>query len=398
MTEQGVDKLYERTYAVVDLTAIRRNAENAIASIPAGTRFCAILKCDGYGHGAPPVAKSIEDLVDLFGVATVAEGYALRRNGIKKPILDLGVAPPRSYRLMLEQGIMPSIFTIRQAEEISLIAAELGVEASYMLALDTGMGRIGIPTDDKNSLELALSISRMPKLRLEGAFTHFSGADEADKSFARLQLERFRIFTERLERAGVSIPVRHISNSAGIVEGLGTEFDMVRDGICLYGLLPSRELANKRLSLEPALSWKAKLSHVKTVPAGTPISYGSTFISENEMEIGTIPVGYGDGFPRALSNKGHVLIRGRRCRILGRVCMDQFMVDVTGLSSEPGDIVTLIGRDGEESIDLYEWEELGLFPYEVLCNIGKRVPRVYVRDGEWIGKKDSFKDVYPEML
>lgn len=397
MSEKNIDQIYERTYAVIDLSAIRGNVESAKASLPAGMQFCAILKCDGYGHGAPPIARELEDLVDMFGVATIAEGYALRRNGIRKPILDLGVAPARSYRLMLEQNIMPSVFTLEQAREISALAGSMGCAASYMIPLDTGMGRIGIQTEEPDALSLALEIVRFPNMKLSGVFTHFASADECDKSFAELQLQRFTDFTDRMEAAGVSIPIRHAANSAGIVEQIGTGLTMVRDGICLYGLLPSAEVDQKRLVLTPALSWKAKLTHVKTVPAGTPISYGSSFVTEKETEIATIPVGYGDGFPRALSNRADVLIRGRRCRILGRVCMDQFMVDVSGLFAEVGDIVTLLGTDGTERIDLYEWADFGLFPYEVLCNIGKRVPRVYVRDGAWIGNKDIFRELYPDM-
>lgn len=397
MQGKSADEVYGRTYAVVDLSTIRKNVENARSVLPAGVQLCAILKCDGYGHGAPPVAKSIEDLVDLFGVATIAEGHALRRNGIWKPILDLGVAPSRSYKLMLDQDIMPSVFTVEQAREISELAGKMEITASFMMPLDTGMGRIGIQTEEAGALELAREIVSLPNLQLEGVFTHFASADEADKSFAELQLKRFLNFTGAMEASGIAIPIKHVSNSAGIVEGIGTELDMVRDGICLYGLLPSQEVRKERLAIKPALSWKAKLTHVKKVPAGTPVSYGSTFVSEREMQIATIPVGYGDGFPRLLSNQAEVLIQGRRCRILGRVCMDQFMVDVSGMDVKPGELVTLLGSDGEEEITLYEWEKYGVFPYEALCNIGKRVPRVYIRNGKLVGKKDIFREVYPDF-
>ncbi len=398
MIIKDADKVYDRTYAVIDLTAIRDNVRSAKDSLPEGTQLCAILKCDGYGHGAPPVAKAVEDIVDMFGVATVAEGHQLRRHGIWKPILDLGVAPARNYKLMLDQDIMPSIFTVEQAKKISKLAGELEIQASYMMPLDTGMGRIGIQTEEEGALELALTIAKMPNLQLEGVFTHFARADEENKDFANLQMQRFLSFTEKMEQAGIEIPIKHCANSAGIVERIGTDLNMVRDGICLYGLRPSDAVNKERLTLRPALSWKAKVTYVKDVPAGTTFSYGSTFVSDRSMRVATIPVGYGDGFPRALSNQADVLIHGKRCRILGRVCMDQFMVDVSdALETKVGDIATLLGKDGTEEVDLYEWEKLGLFPYEVLCNIGKRVPRVYVEGDTVVGKKDIFRERYADF-
>lgn len=391
---------YDRTYAVVDLDIIRENVLSAKRSLPEGCKFCAVLKADAYGHGAPAVAKAIDDLTDMYGVASVEEGGILRSHGIKKPILDLGVVPESSYERMLEEEIMPSVFTRRQAEAISRLALEAGKTAEIMLALDTGMGRIGIQTEEPGALLLAEEIAALPGLHIQGAFSHFASADEADKRYTRQQLSRFLRFTGQLEERGIELPVKHCANSAGLIEGFGTELDMVRDGISIYGLYPSAEVSRERIALRPALSWKAQISYVKTVPAGTAISYGSTFVTERETRIATIPVGYADGFPRALSNRAEVLIRGRRCRILGRICMDQFMADVSGLEPEMpeiGEPVTLLGQDGEENITLYEWEGFGLFPYEVLCGIGKRVPRVYIQENRVIGAHDAFGERYADF-
>ena len=392
------DLIYDRTYAVVDLDAIRENITEAKKALPHHMRFCAVVKADGYGHGAPAVAKNIDDLVDMYAVATVEEGCILRQHGIWKPILNLGVVPESSYTLMLEQDIMPSVFTLSQAEKIDREAEKMGIIASITLAVDTGMGRIGILAEDPEGVATAEAIARMPHLSAEGIFSHFASADESDKRFAELQYRRFMNFTEALEQRGIHIPVKHCANSAGILEGLGTEMDMVRDGISLYGLYPSGEVDRTRIHLRPALSWKANVSYVKTVPAGTTVSYGSIFTADREMEIATLPVGYADGYPRALSNQADVLIHGHRCRQLGRVCMDQIMVDVTGLGVKINDVATLLGRDGEEKITLYDWEKFGLFRYEVLCNIGKRVPRVYIRNGGIVGTHNAYDEQYEDFL
>ena len=392
------DLIYDRTYAVVDLDAIRENITEAKKALPHHMQFCAVVKADGYGHGAPAVAKNIDDLVDMYAVATVEEGCILRQHGIWKPILNLGVVPESSYTLMLEQDIMPSVFTLNQAEKIDREAEKMGIIAPITLAVDTGMGRIGILAEDPEGVTTAEAIARMPHLSAEGIFSHFASADESDKRFAELQYRRFMNFTEALEQRGIHIPVKHCANSAGILEGLGTEIDMVRDGISLYGLYPSGEVDRTRIHLRPALSWKANVSYVKTVPTGTTVSYGSIFTADREMEIATLPVGYADGYPRALSNQAEVLIHGHRCRQLGRVCMDQIMVDVTGLGVKINDVATLLGRDGEEKITLYDWEKFGLFRYEVLCNIGKRVPRVYIRNGGIVGTHNAYDEQYEDFL
>ena len=389
--------IYDRSYALVDLDIIRENVRNARKLLPKGCRFCAVLKADAYGHGAPAVASAIDDLSDFYAVATPEEGALLRAHGFQKPILVLGAVSDRAYPMLLERRIRPAIFLLSQAKALSKAAGEAGCTALLHLAVDTGMGRIGIDSEEEGSVELALSIAALPNLKVEGIFTHFSTADEADKEFSFLQRERFRRFCEKLSERGLSIPIRHCANSAGIIASIGTDFDMVRDGIALYGIYPSRAAESARLPLKAALSWFAKVSAVRRLPASSPISYGRTFTTARETELAVIPLGYGDGLPRLLSNRAEVLIRGRRCPILGRICMDQFMADVTGLGVRRGDRVTLLGRDGEEEIGLYDWERLGAFPYEVLCGLGKRVPRLYLRGGELAGRKDCFSEEYRDF-
>lgn len=389
---------YYRTWAEVDLSVIRENVIHAKQVIPDHMKFCGVIKTDAYGHGAPAVAWALRDLCDMFAVATLDEGIILRDHGVEKPILCLGVIDARDYERMIRHRIMPTIFTVKQAALLEEAVLKAGTaDFDITIALDTGMGRIGIVTEDADALETAKTIAGMPHLRLLTVFSHFARADETDKAFALLQLERFTRFTEAMKAAGIQIPIRHIANSAGIIEGIGHEFDMVRDGISIYGVLPSNEVSTVRVPLRQAISWRANVTHVKKVPAGTTVSYGSTFVSDQPMEIATVGLGYGDGLPRRLSNQGQVIIRGRKRPILGRVCMDQFMIDVTGLGAEPGDTVTVLGRDGDEEITVYDWEAFQLFTYEVLCDIGKRVPRVYYLDGREVGTHDACDEHYADF-
>lgn len=396
--EQTRENHYDRTYAEIYLDRIRRNVENARRLLKADKKFCVVLKTDAYGHGAPAVAWAVDDLVDYYAVATVEEGAVLRRHGIQKPILNLGVVPPSDYALMIRERIMPTVFTVEQAQAISAEAGRLGTTAEVHLALDTGMGRIGILTEEEGAEDTALAIAAAENIRIAGMYTHFASADEKDKSFALEQYCRFRNFAEKLEKRGLHIPIRHCANSAGIMEQIGTDFDMVRDGICVYGIYPSNEVDRGALPLLPALEWKARISYIKTVPAGYPVSYGSTFRAPHRMEIATVPVGYGDGYPRLLSGQGEVLIHGKRCPVLGRVCMDQFMADVSGLNASAGDQATLLGRDGDAEYTLYDMEKCGCFTYEVLCGIGKRVPRVYISQDRIVGMQDAFREVYPDFV
>ena len=257
------------------------------------------------------------------------------------------------------------------------------------------MGRIGIQVEHEGAVDLGLELFSLPGIEIAGIFSHFSSCDDKDKTYTEMQERRFASYLQTLEERGIKLPLCHISNSAGILEGRGVQYDMVRDGIALYGLYPSKDM-ERRVPLKMALSWKAKISHIKEIPAGEAISYGASFVSKEAMRVATVPVGYGDGYPRVLSNKAKVLVGGKPCPILGRVCMDQFMIDVSQVEAEVFQEVTLLGKEGEAEISLYDWEAWGVFPYEFLCNLGNRVPRVYKMKGKWVGTYDPLSSLHIE--
>ncbi len=389
---------YERVYAAVDLDAVENNMRAMAGNLKEGVAMMGVVKTDGYGHGAVPVAKVIDPYVSSYAVATIDEALNLRRHGIKKPILILGVTHQSRYEELIEHEIRSAVFQEKQALALSKTAAGMGKTALVHLALDTGMSRIGLKVCEE-SADLAARISSMKGIQVEGIFTHFAKADETDKTSARRQLKEYLDFISMLEQRGVKIPVKHISNSAGIVDMREANCDMVRAGISIYGLYPSDEVEKDRVILHPAMELKSYITYIKTIDPGTAVSYGGTFVADRPLTVATIPVGYGDGYPRSLSGKGRVLIRGKSAPILGRVCMDQLMVDVTAIpDAEEDDLVTLIGKDGGEEITVEELARLGGgFHYEIICDIGKRVPRVYLRGGKIVGKKDYFDDPYDDF-
>ena len=369
--------VYYRTFAEIDLAAIRHNFDQLKAKLPPRTKVLSIVKADAYGHGAVGVAKALESRTDFFAVSTVPEGVELRQAGIKKPILLLTYTSPAEYGLLLEYDIRATVFSLSDAERLSAAALAKGKTATVHIAVDTGMGRIGFPVTEAAADEAA-AIAKLPGLTLEGVFSHYATADVADKSEAKKQTERFRAFLDLLESRGVTVPIRHICNSAGAME-FDEAFDMVRLGIALYGLFPSDDVSRAGWDLRPAMRVVSHVIHVKTVEAGTSIGYGRTYIAPDQRRIATVCIGYADGFNRAFSGKGYVLIRGKRAPVVGKVCMDQIMVDVTDI---PGaaveDEVTVLGRDGAEEITAEQLGELaGSFGYEVICNFMPRVTRVY---------------------
>lgn len=369
-----------RITAYIDLGAVEDNFRAMKANIREDTKMVAVVKTDAYGHGAIPIAKRVEPYPYIWGfaVATVAEAMELREAGIKKPILILGYTFAEDYDEMVRHEIRPTVFTLEMAELFSEAARRCGVCAPVHIAVDTGMSRIGV-ADDESGIRTAVSISRLENLQIEGVFTHFAKADEKEKGYTRMQMDRFVRFCDRMEESGVPAFLRHCSNSAGILEIRDANMDMVRAGITIYGIYPSEEVCRSQVVLSPVMELKSHIVHVKTITEGTRISYGGTYTAPGERRIATIPVGYGDGYPRSLSNRGFVLIRGVRAPIVGRICMDQFMADVTGISAEVLDEVTLLGRDGEEEITIEELSAIsGRFPYEFVCDIGKRVRRVYL--------------------
>lgn len=373
---------YARGYAQVDLDAVVSNMKNIKAHVRPGTRLLGVIKTDGYGHGSVPVAKALAKLDFMYGfaVATAEEAFELRESGIMLPILVLGYTFPYSFERMTALDIMPTVFTPDAARLLSEEGMRQHKKVKVHIKVDTGMGRIGIMPDEEGFRYVKL-LQGLAGISIEGIFTHFARADEADKTDALRQLALFKGFTDRIERElGLTGILKDCSNSAGILELPQADMDLVRAGIILYGLAPSPVVLRERIFLRRALSLYSTVIYVKWMPAGCPISYGGTYVTEKKTRIATVPIGYGDGYPRSLSGKGYVLIRGRRASILGRICMDQFMVDVTDIpEAAAGDRVTLIGRDGEEEITAEMLgERSGRFHYELLCDIGKRIPRVYI--------------------
>ncbi|MGN1147418.1 MAG: alanine racemase [Lachnospiraceae bacterium] len=373
---------YARGYAQVDLGAIVSNMKNMKAHVKPGTKMMGVIKTDGYGHGSVPIAKALEQLDFMYGfaVATAEEAFELRENGIHLPILILGYTFPYSYEKMVALDIRPTVFRMDAATAFAEEAKRQQKRAKVHIKVDTGMGRIGIQPNEEG-FAFVKKLSELENIEIEGVFTHFARADEKDKSSAREQLAKFRAFTDRLEKElQLTGLIKDCSNSAGILEMPEANMDVVRAGITLYGLAPSADVDMGIVPLKPALSLYSTVVYVKWLTEGYPISYGGTYVTKKKTRVATIPLGYGDGYPRSLSNKGYVLIRGQKAPILGRVCMDQFMVDVTDIPGVcEGDRVTLIGRDGEQEISANELGELsGRFNYELMCDLGKRIPRVYI--------------------
>lgn len=370
---------FDSTWVQIDLDAIEKN----IASVRdrAAVPVMAIVKADAYGHGAVPVAQLLEGSCAFFGVSSLLEALELRRAGIRTPILILGATPAEAFPAAVREDIRPAIFTWESAKALSQAAQALGKTASLHLAVDTGMSRIGFPVSEE-SAEVCRRIAALPGLNCEGLFSHFATADEADLSRAKAQAARFAAFDRMLKSRGLSIPIRHLNNSAGIMN-FETPYELVRSGIVTYGLYPSMEVDQSRLPLTPALSWYSRVTFVKQLPPGREISYGGTYVTSRDTLVATVSVGYADGYRRSLSGSFYVLIHGRRAPILGRVCMDQMMVDVTSIPDvRSGDRVTLVGRDGGETISVEAIAQAaGSFNYEFVCGISRRVPRVYRRQG-----------------
>ena len=386
-------KEYNRVYAKIDLDAAAYNMEQMKKRIGSGARLIAVIKTDGYGHGAVPLARMFEetDYVWGYAVASLDEGVVLRKHGIKKPILVLGCIFPDQYEEMIRYEIRATIYMEDMAREMADTARRAGKKAFFHIKVDTGMGRIGFPVSEE-SADIIERISRMPDVVTEGMYTHFAKADETDKSYTLEQHRKFMWMKEQMEKRGVEIPYYDCDNSAGIIDFPDMKHDLARAGISMYGLYPSDEVDQNAVDLKPVLSLISHVTFVKTVEPGTAVSYGGTFVADKTMRVATIPVGYGDGYPRSLSNKGFVLIHGKRARILGRVCMDQFMVDVTDI---PGvkfmDRVILAGEDGNDRITVDELAGLsGRFNYEFVCCLGKRIPRVYTLGGRIAEQSDCF--------
>ena len=373
---------FDNTYVKIDLDVIESNIDAIREQV--GVDVMAVIKADAYGHGAVQVARLLQDKCSFFGVSSILEAMELRRAGIYNPILILGQTPIRAFPTLVQAEIRPTIFHYDAAVALSNAAQLLGKEAAFHLAVDTGMSRIGFQATEEDA-DICAEIASLPGLVCEGIFSHYATADCEDLSKSRAQAELFDKFCQMMTDRGVEIPIRHMDNSAGLMN-FSNHYELVRSGIVTYGMYPSDEVNPQLLNIRPALQWLSRVTHVKTLPAGREISYGGTYVTTKETRVATVPVGYADGYRRCLSGNFYVLIRGKKAPILGRVCMDQMMVDVTDIPDVTlNDRVVLVGKSGDEEITMEQLAAaMDTINYEVVCGISRRVPRVYCRRGKTV--------------
>ena len=376
--------MYFRTQAKIDLDAVEYNYNSTRAKLPQGCKLLGVIKADAYGHGAVELARFLENKCDFFGVACIEEAVELKKADIKTPVLILGYVAPAFYDLVVKYDIRIPVFSYDTAKALSDEAVKQGKTVPFHFCIDTGMSRIGFQVNEE-SADVCKQICALPNIEAEGLFSHFATADESDLTKALAQREKYKAFVEMLNDREIQIPIKHLNNSAGIMN-FDEYFDMCRMGIILYGLYPSEEVDKSLLDIKPVMSWLTHISHIKTLEAGREVSYGGTFKTTEPRVIATIPVGYADGYPRCLSNKGRVIINGQYAPIVGRVCMDQFMVDVTDVDgAELDSIVTLVGKDGDAELSMEEVSNAAYsFNYELPCRVARRVPRTYYKDGKFI--------------
>lgn len=376
--------MYFRTQAKIDLDAVEYNYNNTRAKLPQGCKLLGVIKADAYGHGAVELAKFLEDKCDFFGVACIEEAVELKKADIKTPILILGYVAPELSDIVVKYDIRIPVFSNDSAKALSDEAVKQGKTVPFHFCIDTGMSRIGFQVNE-DSADICRQICDLPNIEAEGLFSHFATADETDLSKAIAQRDKFKEFVDMLQKREIDIPIKHLNNSAGIMN-FDECFDMCRMGIILYGLYPSDEVDKSLLDIKPVMSWLTHISHIKTLEAGREISYGGTYKTTELRVIATIPVGYADGYPRCLSNKGRVIVNGQYAPIVGRVCMDQFMVDVTDIDgAELDSVVTLVGKDGNAELSMEEVSNAAYsFNYELPCRIARRVPRTYYKDGKFL--------------
>lgn len=376
--------MYHRTYVNIDLDAINFNIDNVLKKLDGRAKLLAVIKANAYGHGAVEVGRALADKCDFFGVACVDEAMELVNAGIKNDILVLGRVSAYNYENVVKHNIRIPIFTLEDAKALSEVAVKNNKTALFHFCVDTGMSRIGFQVNDE-SADICTEICALPNIKAEGLFSHFATADEKDLTKAIAQRDKFVKFANMLEDRGIEIPIKHINNSAGIMV-FDEMFDMVRSGIITYGLYPSADVDESLIDIKPAMEWKSHISHIKTLEKGREISYGGTFTTTRDTVVATIPVGYADGYPRCLSNIGRVIINGHYANILGRVCMDQFMVDVTDIPNvKLEDEVILVGRQGDSVLSMEEVSNNAhSFNYELPCRVALRVPRLYYENGKLI--------------
>lgn len=390
-----MEKFSKRTWAQVDLNAIRYNFNSIKEKISEGTKVLCVLKADAYGHGAEFLVKEYERLgADYYGVSNLDEALQLRKAGAKKPILIFGYTPPEMAETLSKENVSQALFSLEYAKELYNSCKEKNVKVKVHLKIDTGMSRIGFfcqnDEDINKSIKEIEKIRKdMPLLDIEGMFTHFSVSDDVtnNREYTIYQFNNFKKVISGLEELGIKVPLKHCCNSGGIISFPEMQLDMVRAGVILYGLYPSKETEGK-IDLKPAMELKAVVSQVKEIPENTSLSYGRTFVSGDKMKIASVTIGYADGYSLKFSNNAELLVKGKRAKIVGRVCMDQLMIDVTNIEGvKSGDEVTVFGCDGTEKISVDEMaEKIGTINYEIVCLIGKRVPRIYINNGKVEGR------------
>lgn len=373
----STDKLVRATRAEIDIGAIQHNLRQVRSRVGSGVKIMSVVKANAYGHGIVEISSGLLDAgTDYLGVGILDEGVLLREHGIEAPILVFAPPFPEQAAIVLDYELEATICSRETAEALNASSSSRGRRTAVHVKVDTGMGRLGI--DYRESVQFTKFVASLPNLDIRGIYTHFATADERDKGFARTQLNRFFEVASTLSNSSIDIPLKHCANSAAVLELKDSYFDMVRPGVLLYGYYPSHEI-NESLPIRRALSWRSRIGFLKTVGGGTPISYGRKYVTDSATTIATVPLGYADGLNRNLTNRGEVIIRGRRYPLVGTVCMDQVMVDLGASSNAKiGDDVTLIGIDGDEEITAWDIaDKLGTVAYEICCAISDRVPRVY---------------------
>lgn len=390
-----MEEFSKRTWAQIDLDALEYNFKSIESKLKKDTKVLCVLKADAYGHGAGFLVKEYEKMgADWYGVSNLDEAIELRKNGAKKPILIFGYTPSNMAHLLYKYDISQALFSLEYAQKLHEKCKSKNLKLKVHLKIDTGMSRIGFFAQTKENIEKSLQEiieikETMPELELEGMFTHFSVSDDItnNRRYTIKQYDNFMSMAKKLESSGIKIPLKHCCNSGGIINFPEMHLDMVRAGVILYGLHPSKETENK-IDLKPVMQLKTVISQVKTIPKDVSISYGRTFVSKKEMKIASVAIGYADGYSLKFSNKAEMIVSGKRAPIVGRVCMDQLMLDVSNIGGvHEGDIVTVFGTDDKETVTVDELADLiGTINYEIICLIGKRVPRVYVKEGKVVGR------------
>ena len=374
-----------RAWAEINLDNIAHNVKEIRRVTNKNAEIMGVVKADAYGHGVFEVTRTLlANGVSRLAVSMLDEAIQLRREGIEVPILVLGYTDPARANEILENDVTQSVYSHELAQALSKEAVRQGKKVKLHIKIDTGMSRIGF-MPGYSAVKNVMEIEKLPNVIIEGLFTHFASADEKDRDYTLMQFEKFMSICCELQRIGIHIPVKHCANSAGIIEYPEMHLDMVRPGIILYGMYPSNEVCKEKIDLKPAMTLKANVIMVKEIEQNTPISYGRIFTTERKSKIATIPIGYADGYSRMLSNKGRVLINGQFAPVVGRICMDQCMIDVTDIEGdiEVGDEVVLIGEQGQRNISVEDVAEtIGIINYELVCIVGKRIPRAYVQNGK----------------